>query len=74
MSHSITVTVNGTPMEFAPGTSLGAVVASLGHDPDRPGVAAAIDGQVVRQTNWTETVVAAGQQVEVLTAVQGGSS
>jgi sulfur carrier protein len=36
------------------------------------GVAAAVNGEVVRRGAWASTQLADGDQVEVLTAVQGG--
>lgn len=36
------------------------------------GVAAAVNGEVVRRPAWESTRLAAGDQVEVITAVQGG--
>ena len=36
------------------------------------GVAAAVNGDVVRRAAWESTRLAAGDQVEVVTAVQGG--
>jgi sulfur carrier protein len=36
------------------------------------GIAAAVNGEVVRRASWSSTRLAAGDQVEVLTAVQGG--
>ena len=36
------------------------------------GVAAALNGDVVRRAAWESTRLAPGDQVEVLTAVQGG--
>jgi sulfur carrier protein len=36
------------------------------------GVAAALNGAVVRRTAWDSTSLADGDEVEVLTAVQGG--
>lgn len=70
---SLTVTLNGVDAHFEQGTTLDAVVASLGHDPELPGVAAAIDGAVVRRTVWPTTVLVGGERIEVLTAVQGGA-
>lgn len=69
----MTVLVNGEQMVLAAGSTLFDVVRRLGHDPTLPGVAAAIDGVVVPRSNWGETELAERQQVEVLTAVQGGS-
>jgi sulfur carrier protein len=36
------------------------------------GVAAAVNGDVVRRAAWESTWLAPGDQVEVVTAVQGG--
>ena len=36
------------------------------------GVAAALNGDVIRRAAWESTRLAAGDQVEVVTAVQGG--
>jgi sulfur carrier protein len=68
-----TVTVNGVATDFVDQVTLADVVRSLGHDPELPGVAAAVDGAVVRRADWAATVLADGEHVEVLTAVQGGS-
>ncbi len=38
----------------------------------RTGVAAALNGDVIRRAAWESTRLAAGDQVEVVTAVQGG--
>jgi sulfur carrier protein len=36
------------------------------------GVAAAVNGDVIRRAAWAATRLAAGDEVEVVTAVQGG--
>jgi sulfur carrier protein len=36
------------------------------------GVAVAIDGEVVRRSEWTTTVIPDGALIEVVTAVAGG--
>ena len=69
----LTITLNGEAVTFDEGTTLDEVVRSLGHDPTRPGVAAAIDGTVVRRRTWPDTPMRGGEHVEVLTAVQGGA-
>jgi sulfur carrier protein len=69
----LTITLNGTETAFPEGVTLDEVVRSLGHDPTRSGVAAAVDGSVVRRVRWPETALAGGEHVEVLTAVQGGA-
>jgi sulfur carrier protein len=64
------VTINGRPHELAGGGSLAQAVALLTSAPS--GVAAAVNGAVVRRTAWDTTALAEGDEVEVLTAVQGG--
>ncbi|WP_328559983.1 sulfur carrier protein ThiS [Streptomyces coelicoflavus] len=64
------ISVNGEPREVAPGTALDALVGTLTAAPS--GVAAALNETVVPRARWAATVLAAGDRVEVLTAVQGG--
>ncbi|MGV9254037.1 sulfur carrier protein ThiS [Streptomyces sp. NPDC003697] len=66
----MTVFVNGEPRGIDPGTALDAVVRSLTAAP--AGVAAALNETVVPRAQWPATVLAEGDRVEVLTAVQGG--
>jgi sulfur carrier protein len=40
--------------------------------PGGRGIAVAVNGEVVPRSAWATTTVAAGDQVEVLTAAQGG--
>jgi len=67
----VRVRVNGDERELAPGTTVDGVVRSLGTEPAR-GVAVAVDGAVVPRSAWERTLVAEGQELEVLRAVQGG--
>jgi sulfur carrier protein len=62
--------VNGEPEEWADGISLAELVA--GRMRSERGVAAAVDGEVVRRVDWAGRVLRDGQAVELLTAVQGG--
>ncbi len=64
------VTINGEPRTWQPGKSLAEAVAAL--TSASSGVAAAVNGEVVRRAAWPSTKLADGDQVEVLTAVQGG--
>ena len=64
------VTINGRPHQLTGGVSLAKAVALLTSAPS--GVAAALNGAVVRRTAWEATALADGDEVEVLTAVQGG--
>ena len=64
------VTINGEPRSWPRGESLAAAVAAL--TSASSGVAAAVNGEVVRRSAWASTQLEDGDQVEVLTAVQGG--
>jgi sulfur carrier protein len=64
------VTLNGEPHSWPASKSLAEAVAVL--TSATRGVAAAVNGEVVRRAAWASTQLADGDQVEVLTAVQGG--
>jgi sulfur carrier protein len=66
----VTVTVNGEPREIAPGTGLAGLVATVTWLAS--GVAVAVNGEVVPRRTWPATRLHDGDQVEVVTAVQGG--
>lgn len=67
------VTVNGEAREVPDRVSLQALVeppkAVPGH---ARGIALALNGNVVRATDWAGVVLAEGDAVEVVTARQGG--
>jgi sulfur carrier protein len=65
-----TAVVNGERREFPQDSTLDVVVRTLTGRPT--GVAAALNGDVVPRYAWTATHIADGDEVEVLTAVQGG--
>ncbi len=64
------VTINGRLHQLAGGVSLAQAVALLTRAP--AGVAAAVNGAVVPRAAWDGTALAEGDEIEVLTAVQGG--
>jgi sulfur carrier protein len=64
------IVINGMPHRAAAGLSLAQAVALLTEA--ETGVAAALNGDVVRRTVWEATQLSDGDEVEVLTAVQGG--
>jgi sulfur carrier protein len=66
------VTVNGGVREVEAQTTVGALVDALGAPAGGRGVAVAVGGEVVPRSAWSTTLLPAGAQVEVLTAVQGG--
>jgi sulfur carrier protein len=64
------IVINGAPRRVADDMSLDRVV-SLVSDA-ATGIAAAVNGELVRRASWPSTRLAAGDEVEVLNAVQGG--
>ena len=64
------VIINGERHQLLAPISLAQAVALL--TSAQAGVAAAVNGDVVRRAVWSSTSLADGDEVEVLTAVQGG--
>jgi sulfur carrier protein len=68
----MTVELNGRPAELPAGATVFDAIEAAGAAPNGRGVAAAVDGEVVRRGDWTHTPLRDGQKVEVVMAVQGG--
>ena len=66
----MTILLNGKPAQVADGTTLGALI--LSETGSARGSAAVLDGSVVPRSEWDDTVLAEGADVELITAVQGG--
>lgn len=60
------LTLNGTPTTVEEGLRVCDLV------PEPRGVAVAVNGAVVRAADWSRTELRDGDQVEVVTAHQGG--
>jgi sulfur carrier protein len=67
-----TVVVNGEAAEVAPGTTVSALIAGLGHEPSGAGIAVALNGEVVPRGAWPTTKLGEHDHIEVLGAAQGG--
>lgn len=61
--------VNGVEYEHE-GVAIDELIALVGVEPR--GIAVARNGEIVRRSEWTTTVVTSGDRVEVLTAAAGG--
>jgi sulfur carrier protein len=66
------VTVNGDEREVPEDLTVAELVASLPGVTAGRGVAVAVGGEVLPRGLWESTQLSAGNQVEVLVAVQGG--
>ena len=67
------IQLNGEPLQIEEGVTLDRVVEIAGADPSRRGVAVALAGEVVPRSEWSVTRVKEKDDVEVVTAIQGGS-
>ncbi len=67
---TVEVKLNGEPRKLPDGTTVAQAVAEL--TALGTGVAAAVNGDVIPRGSWAAMLLRAGDQVEVVTAVQGG--
>jgi sulfur carrier protein len=68
----VTVIVNGQPATVDPGQTVAGLLVALGHPTGGPGIAVALNGEVVPRSAWPTTALGTGDRVEVLGASQGG--
>ncbi len=67
------IKVNGEPMALPAGQSgLEDVLALIGLAIDQTGIAVALNMELVPRSEWATTLVNAGDEIEVITARQGG--
>jgi sulfur carrier protein len=64
------ITVNGEPLEFS--GSLADLVEHRHDDRRCPGVAVAVNREVVPRSAWEGHRLVPGDEIELVTAVQGG--
>ena len=67
---SVQVKLNGEPRDLPDGSTVAQAVTAL--TAAASGVAAAVNGDVVPRGSWAATPLRDGDQVEIVTAVQGG--
>lgn len=66
------IELNGRGVDVRDGVTVAELIQAAGAEPGARGLAVAVDGEVVPRGAWAGTMVAEGQQVEVLEAMQGG--
>ena len=64
------IVINGRRREVSDAASVEQVVATI--STSLQGIAVAVNGEIVRRASWPAVTLKAGDDVEVLTAVQGG--
>jgi sulfur carrier protein len=68
----MTVIVNGQPAQGQAGQPVAGLLADLGHPAGGPGIAVAVNGEVVPRSTWSTTTLDDHDRIEVLGASQGG--
>jgi sulfur carrier protein len=66
------VLVNGEDREISPDARVSDLVLSFGLNTDRPGIAVAVNDEVVPRSKWSECVLKEGDAIELIHATQGG--
>jgi sulfur carrier protein len=69
---AISVILNGEEVSLGGGASVADLLRAEGRDVRQPGIAVAVNDRVVRRAEWESTILGHGDQVEVITAFQGG--
>jgi sulfur carrier protein len=65
------IMLNGEPVDSAAPTIL-LLLNERGIDPSQSGIAVAVNSEVVTRVAWETRALAEGDDVEVITAMQGG--
>lgn len=66
------ITVNGEIKKVSPGLTLHQLLLALEIDPSRPGIAVAINQEVILRTQWGDTEIQPENEIEIIRAAQGG--
>lgn len=66
------VRLNGRNRRLKAGASVADAVRLAGVEPGEPGVAVALDGDVVPRADWARTALREGAALEVVRAAAGG--
>lgn len=68
---TVEVVVNGETQRLAPAT-LRDALCEIGYDPQQQGIAVAVNLAVVPRSQWSDISIAAGDQLDIIGAKQGG--
>jgi sulfur carrier protein len=64
--------VNGKEVEAEPDITVEGLLAAFLQTEARDGIAVAVNGEVVAKGSWSQKILHAGDNVEIIRAVQGG--
>lgn len=66
------IKLNGEDKDVEEGISIRDLLIDLAHDPDRRGIAVAVNAEIVVRAKWSSTRLGGGDRVDIIAAVQGG--
>ena len=66
------IKVNGEIKTIQPGLTLYQLLLDLQIHPSQPGIAIALNQEVIPRKGWPETEIPSESEVEIIRAVQGG--
>ena len=66
------IRVNGEVKTIQPGINLYQLLQYLQINPSQPGIAVALDQEVIPRKQWQETEIRDESEIEIIRAVQGG--
>ena len=66
------IVVNGETIEVQDGLTVAELIAQRYGSDAGPGIAVAIGDDVLKRAEWESAVICEGDQIEILSAVQGG--
>ncbi len=69
---SMTIRLNGNTETVEANLTVLGLLTRLGIDPQRRGLALAMNGALVPRRTWSEATIAAGADVEIVQPLQGG--
>jgi sulfur carrier protein len=64
--------VNGRPVQSGERPTIRELLVAIDIDPERAGIAVAVDSEVARRSAWPTQTIDDGAHVEIVTATQGG--
>jgi sulfur carrier protein len=64
--------VNGRPVQAGARPTIRDLLIAIDIDPERAGIAVAVDAEVARRGAWPTQTLEDGARVEIVTATQGG--
>lgn len=68
----MTIVFNGDEQNLDEGATVRGLLQEAGIDPERKGIAVAVNGEVVPRETWGEAVLQERDRVDVIHAVSGG--